>query len=91
MVILIPLCLPHMHERYFFLADCLAVVWATGSLRRVLFPALVQVASLGGYYAYLCLEYLFPLSWGAALLIAAAVVLVVYLPSCLAISPKLFD
>lgn len=91
MVILIPLCLPHMHERYFFLADCLAVVWATGSLRRVLFPALVQVASLGGYYAYLCLEYLFPLSWGAALLIAAAVVLVVCLPSCLAISPKLFD
>ncbi len=55
----IPFLLPYMHERYFFLAEALTVVWACVDLNRFFSAAAVQVASLGGYYAYLRLKYLF--------------------------------
>lgn len=49
----IPFLLPHMHERYFFLADVLAVVYAAVHPRRLYAPALVLLCSLNGYCAYL--------------------------------------
>ncbi len=61
----VPLLLPHMHDRYFFLAEILAVVWCAGDLRRLPVPVAVQTASLGGYHAYLTLRYAFPMAWGA--------------------------
>ncbi len=67
----VPLLLPHMHERYFFLADILSVVWCAGGARRVGVPLAVQTASLGGYHAYLVLRYAFPMAWGAWMLVAA--------------------
>lgn len=72
----VPLLLPHMHDRYFFLADALSVVWATGAHRRTPVPVCVQVASLGSYHAYLVLRYAFPMAWGAWLLVAALAILV---------------
>ena len=65
----VPLLLPHMHERYFFLADVLALCWACVSLRRAWIALGVQVASLGAYHAYLRLQYAFPMAWGAAILV----------------------
>ncbi len=61
----VPLLLPHMHDRYFFLAEVLSVVWAVGAYHRTPVPVCVQIASLGGYHAYLVLRYAFPMAWGA--------------------------
>ena len=61
----IPLLLPHMHERYFILAEVLSVVWACARMDRIFLPALIQVASLSGYHAYLVLQYIYPLKYGA--------------------------
>lgn len=72
----VPLLLPHMHDRYFFLADALSVVWAVGSYHRTPVPVCVQIASLGGYHAYLVLRYAFPMAWGAWLLVTALACLI---------------
>ena len=69
----IPFLLPHMHDRYFFLADVLTLILACMDRRRILQAALVQIASLGAYYAYLKLEYAFPMALGALLMLAALV------------------
>lgn len=75
----VPLFLPYMHERYFFLADVLSVVWAMGGYRRAPVPVCVQIASLGGYHAYLVLRYAFPMAWGTWLLLGALVGVALYL------------
>ena len=69
--LLIPCFLPHMHERYFALAEALSVVLACVLLRRFYIPLLIQVASLGGYYAYLMLRYAFPMALGSLMMLAA--------------------
>lgn len=69
----VPLFLPYMHERYFFLAEVLSVLWVLGTWRRAPVAVLVQIAALGGYHAYLVLRYAFPMSWGAWMLLAALV------------------
>lgn len=63
MTLMIPFFLPHMHDRYFFPADCLTVVFActAGKGRRSLpvFSALLmQFGSLICYLAYLRSYYL---------------------------------
>ena len=66
----IPFLLPHMHDRYFFLADVLTVV-----LAFVYFPwgislaALTQFASILGYHAYLRMRWLLTMNYGAMALI----------------------
>lgn len=75
----VPLMLPYMHERYFFLAEVLSAVWAVGSYRRIPVPVCVQIAALGGYHAYLVLRYAFPMAWGALLMLAALVMACVWL------------
>lgn len=78
----IPFFLPYMHERYFFLADIFAFVWAFTDSRRTPQAAAVQAASLGAYHAYLTLTYLLPvklaghwfqLGWEALLLLVTAI------------------
>ncbi|MBR5288889.1 MAG: hypothetical protein IKU34_09940 [Clostridia bacterium] len=51
--ICIPFLLPHMHERYFFLADILSIAYAAVHPRRAYAPAVVLLCSLNGYCAYL--------------------------------------
>jgi Gpi18-like mannosyltransferase len=51
--IAMPFFLPGMHERYFFLADVLTVIYAIGRPRRWPVPLLVQAASLICYEPYL--------------------------------------
>lgn len=67
----IPLLLPHMHDRYFFLADVLTLTWACIHPRGLLPAFLTQLASLGAYHAYLLLRYAFPMGLGALLLLCA--------------------
>ena len=52
----VPFLLPHMHERYFFLADVITLCWACSDWRRA--PAsLAGAASLASYILYLRLKY----------------------------------
>ena len=45
----VPFLLPHMHERYFFLADVLALAWTCAFPRSAPCALLVELASLGAY------------------------------------------
>jgi len=76
----IPFLLPHMHDRYFYAADLLAVV--LGFSVPLLSPVilLAQFASLLGYHAYLKMQYLLPMNYGsAALIVAFALALIGFL------------
>lgn len=71
-----PFLLPHMHDRYFFLADVLSVALAVASPRLVHVPVCVGFASLLGYHAYLRQRYLLPMRYGAAALLLVIVTLI---------------
>ena len=58
----IPFLLPYMHERYFFLGGILLVVWACLWPRHTPAAAGAELASPGGYHAYLMGRYLLPLT-----------------------------
>ncbi|MPM44971.1 hypothetical protein SDC9_91656 [bioreactor metagenome] len=58
----VPFLLPYMHERYFFTADVLTLVWACAIPRRLSAAVGTQLASLGGYHAYLRLRYAIPVA-----------------------------
>lgn len=60
----VPLLLPHMHERYFFIADALSLA-AAFCLPGISYCApLASFASLLGYHAYLRGRYFMPMKWG---------------------------
>lgn len=77
----IPYFLPHMHERYFFVADILTLLLACVAPEYLALPILTQFASLLGYHAYLRGYYFLPMSYGA---VALAIVLAVALAFTLA-------
>ena len=53
----VPFLLPHMHERYFFLADVLTMCWACSNVRRLPVAALVEASSGLSYRLYLRLKF----------------------------------
>lgn len=73
-VVGIPLLLPHMHDRYFFLTDVLTVIPA------IIYPAYFPVTLFASfssylcYYAYLKTAYLLPLRYGTFALFAVFLV-----------------
>ncbi len=79
----VPFLLPHMHERYFFIADVLSLALAALAPQMALIPALVSFGSLLGYYAYLNMRYLLPMRYGACALALAMLVTVFCLASTL--------
>lgn len=54
----IPFLLPHMHDRYFFLADVLSLVYAAVHPRRAYAPVIMISCSLSCYCFYLFESYL---------------------------------
>lgn len=60
--LLLPYLLPRMHERYFYLADLFAVLYAFFRPRRWLVPVIVVGASLASYMPFLSDQVSF-LSW----------------------------
>ena len=60
----VPFLLPHMHERYFFLADVLTLCWACSDVRRLAPAVLVQASSAASYVMYLRLKFNWPFSVG---------------------------
>jgi len=82
----IPFFLPYMHERYFFLGGVLLTVWACIQPRYAPAAGAAELASLGGYHAYLMKRYvivlpLFGFTWtqlGEGLLMTAALAATMY-------------
>lgn len=60
----VPFLLPHMHERYFFLADMFTLCWACANVRRLPGAVLACGASLASYCVYLRLQYNFTCTIG---------------------------
>jgi Gpi18-like mannosyltransferase len=52
-VLAIPFLLPEMHERYFYLADVVSVIYAFYIPRSFYMPIIMQLASLLSYAPYL--------------------------------------
>lgn len=61
----VPFLLPHMHERYFFLADVFTLCWACAGVRRTPAAVLACGSSLASYCVYLRLKYNCVLRLGA--------------------------
>ncbi len=69
MAVGIPFLLPHMHDRYFFAADVVSVVFAFACPFCFAAAPLTQFASLLGYHAYLKMRYLLYMDHGSRALI----------------------
>jgi len=55
-VLLLPFTLPHMHDRYFFAADVVSIIYAFYWPKRFFIPIIVGAASLFSYVPFLFLE-----------------------------------
>ena len=71
LIVGIPFLLPHMHDRYFFAADVLALALCFLDARTVPCAVCVQCASLLCYRAYLCNAYLLPPAVAGCLMLLA--------------------
>ena len=71
--LVVPLLLPEMHERYFFLGEVLAVVAVFVDRRFLVVAALIQIATLSTYWTYLQNTTTLPLETAAVFGLAAAV------------------
>ena len=72
--IFLPFVMPKMHERYFFLADVLAVLYAARYSRRRYLPLLVAGASLTSYCSYLMRQVPVDQRVSALMMLAALVI-----------------
>lgn len=75
----IPFLLPHMHDRYFFIADVLTLAFAVIVPRFAFLPVCVSFASLLGYHAYLKGSFLLTMDYGAAALCFAIIFILLYI------------
>lgn len=74
----IPYLLPHMHDRYFFVAGVLALVLAASDLRFAPVPVFAELASLHCYYAYFVRYYLVQPRIGGELMLASLLLCIAY-------------
>ena len=74
----IPFLLPHMHDRYFFLADVFSLVFGLALPWYIAVPVLVQFASLNSYAAYLRGRYLLYMPYGAAAMAVAMLLMFIF-------------
>lgn len=75
----IPYLLPHMHDRYFFLAGVLALVLAFRDVRFFPVPLLAELASLHCYYAYFVRYYLVQPRIGGEFMLIALLLTAAYI------------
>jgi len=72
--IFLPFVMPKMHERYFFIADVLSVLYAAKYARRRFMPLLVAGASLTSYCSYLMRQVPIDQRVSAAMMLAALLI-----------------
>ena len=75
----IPFLLPHMHDRYFFLADIFTLILVLVSPEYICVASLCVFGSLLGYYAYIMQEFLLPMNYGASAMLVAFAIIFVYI------------
>ena len=68
MAVGVPFLLPYMHDRYFFLADALTLVWVCAGLGHTAWTVLTQLSSLSAYFTYFRMKFTFPLRLGHGVL-----------------------
>lgn len=76
-VIGIPFLLPHMHDRYFYMADVLTLLPAVLYMGYIPLAVFASFASLLCYYAYFNRDYLLPTQYGAIALIGVLMILLI--------------
>lgn len=54
LLMIVPFVMPHMHDRYFYLAETFFVLYACVNVKRIFMPILSQIA---GIISYLCYGY----------------------------------
>lgn len=74
----VPFFLPHMHDRYFFIADMLSLTLAVVEPELALVATGVSFGSLLGYYAYLKMRFLLPMRYGATAMLLCLLVTLAY-------------
>ena len=72
--IFLPFVMPKIHERYFFLADMLSLLYATKRADRRFVPALVAGASAMSYHSFLTRQRPVDERWLALMMLAALLV-----------------
>ena len=78
LVIGIPFLLPHMHDRYFYLAGVLTVLLACAKPLYALAPIAAELASLHCYLAYFSGHYMTHPKYGGMLMLLALIMSAVY-------------
>lgn len=74
--LIVPFLLPHMHERYFYLADAIAVLYAFYLPKRAIIPILIVTASMTGYCPYLFATQPIKIEHAAFLILAAILIVI---------------
>lgn len=82
LVIGIPFLLPHMHDRYFYLADVLSLILAFAVPAFFPLPLFVQFASFLSYYAYLNMRFLLAPRIGGECMLIALILAIVFVIFC---------
>jgi len=77
--IAVPFLLPHMHDRYFFMADVLTVALAVITPMFSVSAACVSFGSLICYYGYFKGRYLITPDFGAVAVMLAAILIILYM------------
>lgn len=74
----IPFLLPHMHDRYFFMLDVLALLPAVLWIGYAPVTLFASFASLLCYYSYFNIAYLLPLRYGSFALLALLLIFLTF-------------
>ena len=72
--IFLPFVMPKIHERYFFLADMLSLLYAFGRRDRRFVPVLVVASSMLSYFAFLTRQRPIDERWAALMMLAALLI-----------------
>ena len=72
--IFLPFVMPKIHDRYFFLADMLSLLYAFKRADRRCVPLLVIGASLASYFAFLTRQRPLDERWAAVMMLAALLI-----------------
>jgi Gpi18-like mannosyltransferase len=73
-MLLLPFTLPHMHERYFFAADVISIIYAFYTPKHFFVPIIVGGASLFSYFPFLFREEPIGLQYLAILIVLTLIV-----------------
>jgi Gpi18-like mannosyltransferase len=66
--LIVPYFLPKMHERYFYLAEILSILYFIFNPKKWYFPLIVQICNLSNYLNFLYGGQIFPLNIGGILM-----------------------